>query len=231
MKDKFIETQNYIKLVEAFGALEILPPNTPRMGLGYGSFGLGKTFALERLASNKDVIILRCGTTWTKTSVINKLCVELDIDEIGKTSDKYEKIVEALRIDKKPIIVDEVDTILKPDKTTILELFRDIHDEANNTIFFIGMEEANGKLKKHKHYYSRIVNLVKFESICMEDVRKFCELSDIKIEDDLVEYFLKRYANLRQMKVLITRLESWCEMNGYEKCDLKVFKLSEVENG
>lgn len=231
MKDKFIETANYTRLMEAFSSLEKLPPNTPKMALGYGSFGLGKTFALERLATKKDVIILRCGVTWTKTSVINKLCVELGLDENGKTSDKYEKIVEALRIDKKTIIVDEIDTILKPDKVAILELFRDLHDEANNIIFFIGMEEANGKLKKHKHYYSRVVNLVKFEPICLEDVRKYCELSELRLADDLVEYFWKRYANLRQLKVLITRLEGFCELNGLGQCDFKMFKQSEVENG
>jgi len=70
---------------------------------------------------------------------------------------------------------------------------------------------------------------VKFEPLCFEDVCSFCELSDVKIEDDLVEYLHKRYANLRQIKVLLTRLESWCEINGILSCDLKSFKLSEVE--
>ncbi len=229
MKSEFVKTTNYIKLVEAFATLDNLPNDTPKMGLGYGSFGLGKTFALEKIASNRDLILLRAGQSWTNSSVITKLCIELDIDQNGKTSEKYDKIVASLIAEPKTIIVDEVDTLLKSDKNSILELFRDIHDEAKNVIFFIGMEESNGKFKRHSHYYSRLTVLLKFRNIEANDIRKFCELSDVKIEDDLVAHFAKKYPNLRQVKVFLVRIEEYCEMQSLASMDIRLFN-KEFEN-
>ena len=93
------------------------------------------------------------------------------------------------------------------------------------------MEESNAKFKKHRHYYSRIVELVEFKPIVKEDIKKFCELSDVKIEDDLINFFYTKYPNLRNIRVLLIRLEKYCELNGYESVDLKIFRESGVEHG
>jgi len=47
----------------------------------------------------------------------------------------------------------------------------------------------------------------------------------------LIDYFVKNYPNLRQTKVLLIRLENWCEMNDVDVVNLEVFKRSEVEYG
>ena len=68
---------------------------------------------------------------------------------------------------------DKLKFSMKSDKNEVLEMFRDLHDETGVIVFFVGMEEANAKFKKHGHYYSRIVNFVKFEPIGKEDIKKF----------------------------------------------------------
>lgn len=231
MQEHFIETRNYSNLLAAFLNLKALPTTAPRMGLGFGNFGLGKTVGLERIAAKENAILLRAAQTWSKNSLLVKLCTELGLDTKGHGSQMYERVKESFLIETRIVIIDEVDALLKAEKTSVLELLRDLHDETQIIIFFIGMEEANAKFKRHRHYYSRIVELIKFEAITLVDVEKFCALSSVKIEDDLVGFFEKRYPNLRQIKVMLLRLENWCDMNGIDSVSLSIFKTSGVEHG
>ncbi|KLE05531.1 AAA family ATPase [Aliarcobacter butzleri] len=231
MKEKFLHTQNYIKLEEAFQGLKELPISAPKMGLGYGNYGLGKTISLEKITAKEDALLFRAVQTWTKTSVLREICTELNLDTQGQASYLYKRVIESLISEPRILIVDEVDAILKSTKNEVLELFRDIHDETGIIVFFIGMEESNAKFKKHRHYYSRIVALVEFKPIIKEDIKKFCELSDVKIEDDLIDFFYAKYPNLRNIRVLLIRLEKYCELNNYESVDLKIFRESGVEHG
>jgi DNA transposition AAA+ family ATPase len=231
MREEFLQTQNYSRLFEAVQGLKSLPKSAPKMGLGFGHFGLGKTFSLEHIAAKENAILLRAGQTWSKTSVLTDLCEELGVDTNGHSPVKYKRVLESLISEPRIIIVDEIDALLRSTKFEVLEMFRDIHDEIGIVIIFVGMEEANRKLKKHKHFYSRIVEFVEFQPICKVDIEKFCELSDVKIEDDLVKHFWEKYKNLRQIKVMLLRLEKYCLANDIESVDLKTFKASEAEYG
>lgn len=231
MKESFIDTTNYTRLVESFTRLESLPPSAPRMGLGYGNFGLGKTFSLERIAAKKNAILLRAAQTWSKKSVLEKLCFELGLDSAGGSGRMYERILDELRREERVIIIDEIDALLRSEKFTVLEMFRDIHDETSIVLYMIGMEEANAKLKRHRHYYSRVVEFIEFKPISREDVEKYCQLCEVKIEEDLITYLAQKYPNLRQIKVLLLRLEKECEINGIDVVNMKTFKELGVDNG
>lgn len=231
MKEEFIPTGNYIKMKHSFSRLKELPPSAPKIGLGYGNFGLGKTFSLEKIAAEEDAVLLRAAQTWTKSALLTRLCQELNLDEKGSASVKYQRVLEALLDDPVILIIDEIDALLRSTKTEVLELLRDLHDEAGIILFMVGMEEANAKLKRHKHYYSRIVEFVFFQQTDRDDIAKLCALCEVHIEDDLIDYLAKSYPNLRQTKVLLLRLESWCELNDIETANLQVFKKSEVEYG
>lgn len=231
MQEAFIETRNNSIFFSSVAKLESLPVSAPRIGLGYGNFGLGKTFSLERITAIKNALLLRATQTWSKKTVLEKVCFELDLDTSGGSGRMYERIVDDLRREPRMIIVDEIDTLLRGNKIEVLELFRDIHDETPIILYFIGMEDANGKLKRHRHYYSRIVELVEFKAIHPDDIRSYCALSDVTIEEDLIQYFVTKYPNLRQLKVLIIRLEQECELNDVKSVSLKVFKDLGIEYG
>lgn len=226
MTEEFIRTKNYIKLFEAIQSLKGLPDSAPKMGIGFGRFGLGKTFGLERIAAEENAVLLRCVQTWTKSSVLTELCEELGLDTMGTSSTKYRRVVESLLGNSRIIIVDEIDTLLRSSKYEVLEMFRDLHDETRSVVFFVGMEEANAKMKKHKHFYSRIVEFVPFQPISKEDIQAFCRLSKIKITDDLIEYFLNKHPNLRQIKVILIQIEKHCDLNDIDECTLKTFQES-----
>lgn len=230
MKDQFLETENYSNLYEAVQGLKDLPASAPKMGLGYGSYGLGKTISLERITVQEDALLFRAIQTWSKTSVLKQVCEELHIEATGASSTLYQRVKKTLLSEPRIIIVDEVDNILKSSKSEVLELFRDIHDETGVIVFFIGMEESRAKFKKHRHYESRIVEFIEFKNISKKDIEMFCALSDIKIEDDLIKYFTHQHPNLRNIRVFLIRLEKICKLNGFTSANLEIFHTSGVNH-
>jgi len=230
MQERFVETTNYIAMYDLVSTLVGLDGNAERMGLAYGHFGLGKTFSLERIAAEFDAILLRTDQTWTVASTLRKLAEELAIDTKGKASDVMDRIVAEMLRRPRVVIVDEIDTLLPAGKFSVLELFRDIHDQTKNVFLMVGMESCDARLKAHQHFYSRIVGKAKFQKIPKSDIEKFVEQCDVKIDSDLVDYFHSRFPNLRQIKVFLLRIESWAEMNERDSIDLKTFKQAGVEN-
>jgi DNA transposition AAA+ family ATPase len=230
MLQTFIPTRNYTKIKEAIARLRELPSTAPKMALGYGNFGLGKSFALEKIAAETNAILLRAVQTWGKKSLLEKLCLELDIDTSGGASRMYERLADELTNESRILIVDEIDTLLRSQKVEVLELLRDLHDQTGIVLIMVGMEESNAKLKRHRHFYSRIIEFVEFKPIGLDDIKKYCALCDkIKIEDDLCVYLEQKYPNLRQIYVLLTRVENAAKRNNITTCDLKTFKAFKVE--
>lgn len=231
MKETFIETSNYIKLNEAFTRLKNLPVTSPKMGLGYGIFGLGKTFSLEKVAVKYNAVLLRALHTWRPKSMLERLCEEMGLDKSGTSSQLYSRLVEDLRSKRRTIIIDEVDALLPSRNFEMLEILRDIHDETGVIIFFVGMEESNAKMKRHRHFYSRIFEFVKFKPVVFEDVEKYCKTysDNVDISADLIEFFASTYPNLRQIRKLLTDLETVAKRQGFKVCDLEQFKALEIE--
>ncbi|WP_041963427.1 AAA family ATPase [Sulfurospirillum cavolei] len=233
MKESFIETSNYTKIAEAFTRLKDLPVTSPKMGLGYGLFGLGKTFGLEKITVKYNAVLLRALHTWRPKSMLERLCEEMGLDRSGTSAQLYVRLIEEIRTStqKRPIIIDEVDALLSAKNFEMLEILRDIHDETGVIIFFVGMEESNAKMKRHRHFYSRIFEFVKFKPVVFEDVEKYCKTYSDKVEiaDDLIAYFATTYPNLRQLRKLLTDLENVAKRQGISACDLEQFKALEIE--
>lgn len=232
MKHGFIETANFKKVREVLDALkneEIEEFNSARMALLHGSFGIGKTWTIEKIAANepKNIIFLRAEEVWNKSFLIKKIGVELGVDS-GKITETSEQIKERLRLEDRIMIVDEVDKLLTGAKHELLEVFRDLTDQTSCVIIFIGMEQSAVKWAKYGHYYSRL-RLHKLEKMTLEDIKAFCELSEVKIENDLVAHFDKKYGNLRQIKRKIEALEELCLLKDIESVNLRTYKDLGVE--
>ena len=229
MEHVFIKTENYIKLFEGIQELKDLPDDAPKMGIGHGYFGLGKTIALEKIATDEDAVLLRAVQAWSLSSCLSHLCFELGLDETGTSSSKFDRVIDYLVRTPRIIIIDEIDAILKSEKKNVLEMLRDIHDIAHVVVFFVGMQGSIKKFRKDAHYYSRFAKKVELTAISRNDIAKYCEAATIKIEDDLITYFSKQYPNLRQIKVIIIRLEKYCMLNDFESANYELFKASNIE--
>jgi len=232
MTTKFIQTKNYKVFKESVTALkerELEEFNSARMALFYGSFGIGKTWAIERMAADEpnNIIFLRAEEWWTKSHLIRKIGIEFGVEN-QKTADTADEIKRRMRIEDRVIVVDEVDKLLNSAKHDLLEIFRDLTDQTSCVVIFIGMEQAPIKWAKYGHYHSRL-QLVSLAKNSTEDISLFCELSDVKIEPDLIAYFDRRYGNFRIIKRKIEALEAYCELHDLENADMKVYKASGAE--
>ncbi|GHS88117.1 transposase [Campylobacterota bacterium] len=231
MVEEFVLTDNHNRLLEVASRLKTLPQDAPRMGIGYGSFGLGKTMSIARITAMEGAVAFRAAQTWTKSGFLSLLCEKLALDTSGSTSAKYRRVVEYLAIDPKIIIIDEIDALLRSEKIAILEILRDIHDETPSPLLLVGMEGCEAKLRRHQHFYSRIVERVLFTMAKADDITRFCKLCKVSISDEIVAHLTAKYPNFRQIKVMLIRLETWCELNGKKSATLKDWKSAGVEDG
>lgn len=229
MQHKFIRTTNYNRCLEAMRELQNLPRDMEKMGLFYGNAGRGKSLIIEKLAIDEGAALIRTLGSWTPKQMMIDICEALEIEDSGTTSILQHRIIDELIMQKRIIIIDEVDTLFMNGKKQLLLMLRDIHDMAKTPIILTGMEACDKMFKKDTHYYERFSRKVKMGDTTEHDIGQLCLNSDVKIEEDLVKHFFHRYGNFRPVKVLITALEEYCENNDLETASLSTFKASGVE--
>jgi len=229
MEHEFIKTENHLRCFEVLEELDRLPDHSHKMALFYGKFGLGKSISIKKLANDRDAALVRTLGTWTPKSMLQDICFELGLDETGVSSALQKRIIDELIENPRPIIIDEVDTIQTSQHKTLLLIIRDIHDLASVPIVFTGMEECIKRFKRDAHYFSRFVKTVKIVPNTKSDIAKYCKSAEIDISDELINYFHMKYANLRQIKTLIIRLEEYCENNDYDEATLDILQASNIE--
>lgn len=233
MKHGFVETENFVKMQETIDTLKMLEAesfDSARIALFYGPFGIGKTWAIEKIAINepKNIVFLRAEEVWTKSYLVKKLGVEFGCER--KTiAETFEALKDVIRVDERIIIVDEVDTLLKAEKMKLLEMLRDLTDQTSCVLIFIGMENAPLKWEKYGHYFSR-VRKVKMEKTCEKDIKAFCKLCNIEIKKDLVIHFFEKFGNLRLVKREIEEIEEYADLSGLEFMNLELYKEMKIES-
>lgn len=217
---KTTNVKNFIGLVEN---LLNKPKNIPKMGLIYGEPGLGKSQTALWLACKYDAIYLRATNLMTGRWLLEEITKEMD--EIPKylTSDNFNLIVQKLKRKPQLIIVDEIDYLMNNLKT--IEILRNLHDETDCPIIFIGMGLAHKKLEKYKHLYDRFSEIVKFETFGVNDISQIInQLAEIKFTIDSIEYIHKKYNRFRQIVQLINQLETVAKDNNLTEINLDIIK-------
>lgn len=217
---KTTNVKNFIGLVEN---LLNKPKNIPKMGLIYGEPGLGKSQTALWLACKYDAIYLRATNLMTGRWLLEEIVNEMDEIPRYLTSDNFNLIVQKLKQKPQLIIVDEIDYLMNNLKT--IEILRDIHDETDCPIIFIGMGLAHKKLEKYKHLYDRFSEIVKFETFGVNDISQIInQLAEIKFTTDSIEYIHKKYNRFRQIVQLINQLETVAKDNNLTEINLDIIK-------
>lgn len=217
---KTTNVKNFISLVEN---LLNKPKNIPKMGLVYGEPGLGKSQTALWLACKYDAIYLRATNLMTGRWLLEELVKELDEIPRYLTSDNFNLIVQKLKQKPQLIIVDEIDYLMNNLKT--IEILRDIHDETDCPIIFVGMGLAHKKLERYKHLFDRFSEIVKFETFSINDLKQiFDQLSEVPFTLDAIEFIHKKYNRFRQIVQLINQLEIIGKDNNLQEINLDVIK-------
>ena len=206
---KTTNVKNFIGLVEN---LLNKPKNIPKMGLIYGEPGLGKSQTALWLACKYNAIYLRATNLMTGRWLLEEIAKEMDEIPRYLTSDNFNLIVQKLKQKPQLIIVDEIDYLMNNLKT--IEILRDIHDETNCPIIFVGMGLTHKKLERYKHLFDRFSEIVKFETFGVNDLSQIVsQLSEVTFTPDAVEYIHTKYNRFRQIVQLINQMETFAKDN------------------
>lgn len=206
---KTTNVKNFIGLVEN---LLNKPKNIPKMGLIYGEPGLGKSQTALWLACKYDAIYLRATNLMTGRWLLEEIAKEMDEIPRYLTSDNFNLIVQKLKQKPQIIIVDEIDYLMNNLKT--IEILRDIHDETDCPIIFVGMGLAHKKLERYKHLFDRFSEIVKFETFGVNDLSQIVsQLSEVTFTPDAVEYIHSKFNRFRQIVQLINQMETFAKDN------------------
>lgn len=223
MNRTFVKTQNVKNFTGLVENLLNKPKNIPKMGLIYGEPGLGKSQTALWLACKYDAIYLRATNLMTGRWLLEEVAKEMDEIPRYLTSDNFNLIVQKLKRKPQLIIVDEIDYLINNLKT--IEVLRDIHDETDCPIIFVGMGLAHKKLERYKHLFDRFSEIVKFETFGVNDIAQIInQLAEIKFTVDAIEYIHKKYNRFRQIVQLINQLEIVAKDNTLEEINLDVIK-------
>ncbi|OLA74805.1 MAG: hypothetical protein BHW62_04010 [Acinetobacter sp. CAG:196_36_41] len=212
MNRTFIKTQNVKNFIGLVENLQNKPKNIPKMGLVYGEPGLGKSQTALWLACKYNAIYLRATNLMTGRWFLEELVKELDEIPRFLTSDNFNLVVKKLKQEPKMIFIDEIDYLMNNYKT--IETLRDIHDETDCPIIFVGMGLAHRKLERYKHLYDRFSEILKFEAFGINDLFQMVNhLSEVPFAPDSIEYIHTKYNRFRQIVQLINQIENFAKDN------------------
>ena len=214
MNKIFVKTQNVKNFIGLVENLINKPKNIPKMGLVYGEPGLGKSQTALWLACKYDGIYLRASNLMTGRWLLEEMVKELDEIPRFLTSDNFNIVVKKLKQNPQIIFIDEVDYLMNNYKT--IETLRDIHDEINCPIIFIGMGLAHRKLERYTHLYDRFSEILKFETFGVNDLSQIInQLSEIPFTPDAIEYINTKYNRFRQIVQLVNQMETIAKYNNF----------------
>ena len=214
MKPVFVKTKNVKNFVSTLANLQNRAKGVPGMALVYGEPGLGKTqAALWWVANNQeDAIYVSATQSMTTKWLLEEIIRELGDSPFYRTSEIFEQIVRELIKRPKVIIVDEID-YLAHEKSTI-EMLRDIHDRTHTPIVLIGMTYADKKLKRYRHLYDRLSEILQFQKFPFEDTKNLInELSEVKFDNSAIEYMQNCDNRFRQIVKIIDKAVSFAKSN------------------
>ncbi len=223
MNKIFVKTQNVKNFIGLVENLINKPKNIPKMGLVYGEPGLGKSQTALWLACKYDGIYLRASNLMTSRWLVEEIVREMDEIPRYLTSDNFNVVISKLSQKPKIIFVDEIDYLMNNYKS--VETLRDIHDQTDCPIVFVGMGLAHRKLERYKHLYDRFSEIVKFETFGGNDIAQIInQLAEIKFTPETIEYIHKKYNRFRQIVQLINQMENFAEDNNLTEINLEVIQ-------
>lgn len=223
MKRQFALVKNAVKLTEAFQSIEKRGPGMPGMGVIHGETGAGKTTAVAWLVVQHDGIFIRANATWTPSSMLECLCLELGGSGFGKCSKMVDFIIERMAEGNRPLFVDEADYLVG--NTKMVETLRDIHDLTGNPVFMIGMKGFDRRIYGRKQLSGRVYQWVDFRPAGIEDARTLTKtVCEVEVDDPLLKALHKRAGgSMRLMVIGLSKIESFGKTNGHGLVTLKIW--------
>ncbi len=179
---------------------------SPRMALFYGYSGYGKTVAAAHCAAEFDACYIVARSIWTQSTLLEAIATELGIAQVARTDPgRLDQIISQLTHRPRPLIIDEMDHLVK---RQAVEIIRDIHDATSCAIMMIGEEALPAKLTEWERFHNRILVATAAQPASIDDARALRDLytPDVHIADDLLELIVRRTAGVTRR--IVTNLKA-----------------------
>ena len=132
-------------------------PHLPGIVAMYGHAGIGKTLAAAFAANRYGAHYVQCMSTWTNKATLIAIAREMALSPAATTYALTDQVCEHLALSGKPLIIDEVDHLVK---RKAVEIIRDIYEGSQAAVLIIGEEEMPHRLKEWERFDSRILDFV-----------------------------------------------------------------------
>lgn len=204
----------------------------PRMGVVYGNSGYGKTVAAAFAAAQTGATYIEAKSLWTVRALLEAIAEELGISKPERTAPRLlRQIIDELNRAPRPLIIDEMDHLVKKQ---MVEIIRDIHDATSIAILMIGEEALPTKLKEWERFDNRILVATPAQPASADDallLRDHYGLRNV-IADDLTIHFAQRCRGVTRRIVNNLRAAArTAATEGVDHIDLAWWGPRPVSNG
>ncbi len=217
---------------QAMAECDAASENMPRLGVFYGPSGYGKSVGAAFTAARFDAGYVEAKSIWTQRSLLTALAEALGIVKVEKSGPRIlEQLIDHLNAHPRPIIIDEMDYLVKKQ---MVDIIRDIHDATAIAILMIGEEALPAKLKEWERFDNRILVYTPAQAASDQDALKlrdhYCRKA--KVADDLVLEFRRSCAGVtRRIVTNLERAQNLAVDEGKLEIDRDWWGDRRIENG
>lgn len=160
LKPVFIKTKNVRNFEVMMDSLE-MAKGEGCLAVVYGQAGRGKTRTTHWYMANNGCIYLRIATIWSHSELefLIALCRELgSISPPKRKGPCFNKIVELLTSDPRPVFLDEIEKM----PPNFLDIIRDISDITSAPFILVGERELKQYVQNSRRGWSRVFQQMEF---------------------------------------------------------------------
>ncbi|RUM43024.1 MAG: hypothetical protein DSY34_00655 [Desulfurobacterium sp.] len=218
-KDRFVATiENVENFLEAVSVVrESASRRNPSIGIITAPFGIGKTeTCLWLYTQNDDVIYMTIKASMSTRDFFEELLLELGGSPKGNLYKIFSEIVRKLReAEEKPLLIfDESNRLAE--KKKMVEILRDLHDEAHVPILLVGSPEFLPTIRRYGAFYSRIAIMKNLSPLSALDVKEIADacLEKCRLDKEAIKILTaETKGNTRQVIIALEALERYAVAN------------------
>ena len=218
-KDVFVaDLSNVVAFVEVISQVkEAAARRNPSVGIISAPYGIGKTeTCLWFYTRNKNTVYISVKAAMSTRDFFEELLLELGGTPKGNLYKIFAETVEVLRQKEEPpvILLDEANRLAE--KKKMIEILRDLHDEAHVPVVLVGSPEFLPIVRKYGAFHSRIRVLKTLSPLTVKDVQKIASacLEGCQLDSRAVKILrAETGGNTRQVVIALEALERYARAN------------------